>query len=39
VSTEDWTVDSAFRRRIADDNHYDVELYAYAQDLIAGRYS
>jgi hypothetical protein len=37
VSTEDWTVHPALRRRIADDNHYDVELYAYAQELLATR--
>jgi hypothetical protein len=37
VSTEDWSVDPALRRRIADDNHYDVDLYAYAQELIAAR--
>jgi hypothetical protein len=37
VSSEDWNVGPALRRRIADDNHYDVELYAYAEDLIAVR--
>jgi len=37
VSTEDWDVDTALRRRIAADNHYDLELYAYAQELIASR--
>ena len=30
-------VDPAFRRRIAADNALDVELYAYARDLVAER--
>jgi hypothetical protein len=37
ASTEDWSVEPALRRRIADDSRYDLELYAYAQELIAKR--
>ena len=37
VSTEAWNVDAAFRRRIAAENAYDVELYQYAQRLVARR--
>lgn len=37
ASREGWTADDALRERIAADNSYDVQLYAYAQELIAGR--
>ena len=30
-------VSEAFRRRIAEDNHYDVELYEFARELVAER--
>jgi len=33
VSREEWDVSPAFRRRIADDNAADIELYDYAQRL------
>ncbi len=34
-STEPWTVDAAFRRRIAADNAADMEFYEYARDLVS----
>jgi hypothetical protein len=37
VSEEDWTVDDAFRRRIAVDNARDVEFYEFARALVAER--
>lgn len=37
VSARKWDVSDAFRRRIADDCRYDVELYAYACQLARGR--
>ncbi len=37
VSAEPWHASDALRARIARDNPYDVELYAYARELIAGR--
>jgi hypothetical protein len=37
VTSNRLDVDAALRRRIADDNHYDVELYAYACDLVRRR--
>jgi hypothetical protein len=37
VSSEPWTTSAALRDRIARDCRYDVELYAYAQELMRGR--
>ena len=33
VGSEPWTADDALRRRIAEDNAADVELYEYAREL------
>jgi serine O-acetyltransferase len=35
VSSEDWSVPSELRARIAEDNAYDMQLYAYALELAA----
>jgi hypothetical protein len=35
VSTEDWDASPEFRRRIADDNRYDMEFYERARELIS----
>jgi Sulfotransferase family len=37
VSSESWSVEEALRRRIADDNSYDVDLYEYAKTLALPR--
>jgi len=37
VSDENWDVDAAFRRRIAADNHNDVEFYEFARELVGRR--
>jgi hypothetical protein len=37
VSTGDWPVSTALRRRIEDDNRADFELYQYARALVAER--
>lgn len=37
VSPESWSVDEALRRRIADDNSYDVDFYEYAKTLALPR--
>lgn len=37
VSSESWSAGEGLRRRIAADNTADLELYAYAQDLVARR--
>jgi hypothetical protein len=37
VSAEAWEAGAALRARIADDNRFDLELYAYAQELVAQR--
>ena len=37
VSTESWDADAALRTRIANDNRFDLELYAYARELVAQR--
>lgn len=37
VSEESWNFDLALRDRIAADNAYDIELYRFAQELVAER--
>jgi hypothetical protein len=37
IGGEKWDADAAFRRRIADENSYDVEFYEFALELIACR--
>jgi hypothetical protein len=37
VSSESWSVEEALRRRIADDNGYDVDFYEYAKTLALPR--
>jgi hypothetical protein len=37
VSSEGWSAAPELRRRIADDNAFDMEFYAYARELVTGR--
>jgi hypothetical protein len=37
VSSEDWIASPELRRRIADENTYDMELYQYAKELVEAR--
>jgi hypothetical protein len=37
VSSEDWVASPELRRRIADENPYDMEFYEYAKELVEAR--